>query len=219
MFDTIVFILQALACVAFSLSGTIAAIIKKADAVGAFVLSMTTVFGGGLIRDIILGITPPALFTDRNMLIFSIISGATALIAFHLAFLTPASIFIMKHKNDFILNLLDAIGLSIFVVTGAKSAIDAGFADNYPLIVFAGVVTGTGGGILRDTLSNEIPLVFRKHIYMLPVIGGCIIYIILAEYVGGIISMIIPMAVIITLRILAIIFKWNLPIPGGKEKK
>ncbi|MGM9636965.1 MAG: trimeric intracellular cation channel family protein, partial [Eubacteriales bacterium] len=217
MVDTVIFIVECLGAVAFALSGTLVAIEKKADAVGAFVLSLTTAFGGGVIRDVILGITPPALLTDRKTQIQALIAVLISMICYQLAFFRSTAGFLNRHKNDFRLNLLDAIGLGVFCVVGVDVAIEQGHGDNIPLLVFMGCITGVGGGILRDIFGNSIPMVFRKHIYMLPAILGSLIYVFTRRTLLRIPAMLISIVFIIAVRVLASHFRWNLPIPQDAE--
>lgn len=219
MVNTVIFIVECLGAVAFALSGTLVAVEKRADAVGAFVLSLTTAFGGGLIRDIILGITPPALLTDRGTQLQALIAVAVAMVCYHLTFYRAAAGFISRHKNDFRLNLLDAIGLGVFCVVGVNVAIEQGYRDNVLLLVFMGCITGVGGGILRDIFCDSIPMVFRKHIYMLPAILGSLIYVFTLRLIHQIPAMLISIAFIIAVRVLASHFRWNLPVPKYTESE
>ncbi|MGM9681809.1 MAG: trimeric intracellular cation channel family protein [Eubacteriales bacterium] len=219
MVDTVIFIVECLGAVAFALSGTLVAVEKRADAIGAFVLSLTTAFGGGLIRDIILGITPPALLTDRGTQLQALIAVLIAMVCYHLTFYRAAAGFISRHKNDFRLNLLDAIGLGVFCVVGVNVAIEQGYRDNVLLLVFMGCITGVGGGILRDIFGNSIPMVFRKHIYMLPAILGSLIYVFTLRLIHQIPAMLISISFIIAIRVLASHFRWNLPVPKYTESE
>ena len=217
MVDTVIFLVECLGAISFALSGILVAIKRQADAVGAFVLAMTTAFGGGMIRDLFLGITPPNLFTDPEMGIQAAIALAIAMICYFFAFFRRTAVFIDRHRNDFMLNLFDAIGLGVFCVTGVNVAIGAGHADNVFLLVFMGCITGVGGGILRDVFASAIPLVFRKHIYMLPAILGSLIYIFGRRILPELAAMLIAIGFIITVRILAALFRWNLPVPKGNQ--
>lgn len=215
MVDTVIFLVELLGAISFALSGILVAIKRQADAVGAFVLAMTTAFGGGMIRDLFLGITPPNLFTNPKMGIEALIALSIAMLCYLFAFFRRTAVFIDRHKNDFMLNLFDAIGLGVFCVTGVNVAISDGHADNVFLLVFMGCLTGVGGGILRDVFASAIPLVFRKHIYMLPAILGSLIYIYGRQILPELAAMLIAIGFIITVRILAAIFRWNLPVPKG----
>ncbi len=219
MVDTVIFWVECLGAISFALSGILVAIKRQADPVGAFVLALTTAFGGGMIRDLFLGISPPNLFTDPDMGIQAAIALTIAMLCYLFAFFRRTATVIDRHKNDLILNLFDAIGLGVFCVTGVNVAISDGHADNIPLLIFTGCLTGVGGGILRDVFASTIPMVFRKHIYMLPAILGSLIYIYGRQILPELAAMLIATAFIITVRILAAIFRWNLPVPKGNSSE
>ena len=216
--DTVIFLIQCLGVVSFAISGTIIAISKKSDFVGALIISFLTVFGGGFIRDLTLGITPPHIFFDREYHLLALIVLVVSTVCFHLAFSKKASSFMFRHKNDFWLNFFDAIGLAIFCIFGIKTAINYGYGENYGLLIFVGGITGAGGGILRDLFANEIPMVFRKHVYLLPTILGACIYVFTYKIIPEPISLIVSILFIIVLRVFAIIFRWNLPVPGRNNE-
>lgn len=217
MVDAVIFSVEMLGTIAFALSGILVAIKRQADAVGAFVLALTTAFGGGLIRDLFLGITPPKLFTDPGMGIQALVALIIAMLCYLLAFFRPTAAFIDHHKDNLLFNISDAVGLAVFCVTGVNVAIERGYGNNLFLSVFMGCLTGVGGGILRDVFANTIPMVFRKHIYMLPAILGSLIYVFGRKILPEIAAMLIAIAFIITVRILAVVFKWNLPVPHRED--
>ena len=214
MVDVILNIVEYIGVISFAISGTVIAINKKTDAVGALVFALLTCFGGGMIRDIALGDVPKILTETKNYflaLTCIVVSG----VCFALAFIPKTADFITKHSHDFAVEFTDAIGLSGFCVFGIDVAIEAGF-DSTVLLIFCGCITGVGGGVLRDICSAEIPFIFRKHIYLIPTLCGAIFYAVTYKYIPHLVSMLIAITIIIGLRVLAIIFKWNLPVPKGK---
>ena len=213
MVDIILNIVEYIGVISFAISGAVIAISKKTDAVGALFFSLLTCFGGGIIRDIALG-DVPRLFTETRNYFLALICIIISGICFSLAFVPKTADFITRHSHDFVIEFTDAIGLSVFCVFGIDVAIDMGF-DNTILLIFCGCITGVGGGMLRDICSAEIPFVFRKHIYLIPTLCGAIVYSITYKYIPHLVSMVIAIAIIITFRILAIVFKWNLPVPKG----
>lgn len=214
MVDIILNIVEYIGVVSFAISGTVIAINKKADAVGAVVFALLTCFGGGMLRDIILGITPRIL-TNREYHYLALTCIIVALICFVLAFIPKTATFITRHSHDFAIEFTDAIGLSVFCVFGVDVAIELS-GGNPVLLIFCGCITGVGGGMLRDICSAEIPFIFRKHIYLIPTLCGSSFYALTYKHIPHLSSMLIAIGIIITLRVLAIIFKWNLPVPGGK---
>ena len=112
------------------------------------------------------------------------------------------------------------IGLALFCILGVDSAIHfLGSPSNPALLIFCGCITGIGGGILRDIFSAQIPLVFRKHIYLIPALLGTGCYVLLLSHLPRLAAILISVSIILVIRILAILFHWNLPTPLGKEPK
>ena len=209
----VTFIVEACGVIAFAASAAIVSIRKRADIVGVLVLAETTVFGGGIVRDLVLGVTPPHIFWDKQYIALAVLTAAVACACYGLAFSRRASAFLNRHSNDFFLNLFDSIGLAIYCVSGINTAIAAGYGQNEWLLVFAGCITGVGGGVLRDVMSSELPLIFRKRVYFLPVLIGSVLYAFIFPYLPQLAAMLISIGVILTLRVLAIVFRWNLPTP------
>jgi uncharacterized membrane protein YeiH len=183
------FIVEACGVVAFAISAAIVSIRKRADSVGVLVLAETTVFGGGIIRDVILGITPPHVFWDKQYIALSLLTAVIAAACYALAFSRRASAFLDRHRNDFWLNLFDSIGLAVYCVSGINTAIEAGFGQNEWLLIFVGCITGVGGGVLRDVMSSELPLIFRKRVYFLPVLIGSVLYAFIFPYLPQLAAM------------------------------
>lgn len=168
------------------------------DILGVVTLGVLTAIGGGIIRDIIIGVVPPTAFCDP---IYTIIAIAAALIAFF-----P---FISKKINldHFIWVLTDSIGLGAFTIIGVQT----GFSfDNLFLEIFLGVITGVGGGVIRDICSGDIPMIFIKHFYACPCIIGAAICAVMNRYDSDL-GMLFGFITILVLRLLAAKFRWHLP--------
>ena len=152
MLNTLVFIFEIVGTVAFAISGAITALKKQMDVFGVAILALVTAVGGGAIRDIVLGNTPPMTFRNPVYALVAIITGVAVFIPL---VRTVAS---KKQKAfDMFLLITDSLGLGIFTVVGIRTAIEAGRGENWFLLIFVGVITGVGGGILRDICSAEIP--------------------------------------------------------------
>ena len=192
------FVLEILGTVAFSISGAMVAVNKKMDILGVAILGMTTAVGGGIIRDLIIGVTPPVAFRDP---LYALLAIVVSIIVF-----LP---FIRKHINiDSMLFVIpDAIGLGTFAVVGVISGMPF---DNLFLEIFLGTLTGVGGGILRDIFAAERPLVFVKHFYAGACIIGATCCALIYPYNHDI-AMLSGITVTIVLRILAARYKWDLP--------
>lgn len=198
-----ILILESLGTIAFAISGAMQAINKKLDIFGIIILAMITATGGGMMRDIILGINPPKAFTDP---IYCILAVLTALCV---------AIIVNKRKKPLpyldIINLFDAFGLAIFCITGANASI-ALYPQNMFLCIFVGVLTGIGGGILRDMLSASIPSVLKKELYAVPAIFGTVCYYLGRFHFSYGVSVSIGILLIVSIRLYATKKEMSLPI-------
>lgn len=201
--------LEILGTIAFSVSGAIEAMKKEMDMLGVLVLGLVTAVGGGILRDVLMGQFPPAAFQNsRNALI--------AIGAAFLAFVVGA---ILSKKNkelhssiwNYALLISDAVGLGAFTVLGIRYVQEQLGYDQPVLLMFVGVVTGVGGGLMRDIFAGNVPYIFRKHVYATASIAGAVVYLCLEktghiEFAGA-----ISLLLVLVLRLLAAKFKWNLP--------
>lgn len=207
--DLIIYIFEMIGTVAFASSGALVGIRKNMDIFGVNVLGITTAVGGGCIRDIILGITPPKMFQNFSYVGASILISCILFTIFYLNQELLSSRFLETYERVMI--SLDAIGLGVFTVMGIRTAIEASFENNLFLLIFVGAVTGIGGGMLRDVMAGMTPFVFVKHVYAIASILGAVCYIILRLYIQDTISLFLGAAVVIIIRLLAAHFRWNLP--------
>lgn len=199
--------------VIFSLQGSLVAIEYGLDVLGIFVLALSTAVGGGMTRDIILGNTPPNLFKDPIYCLLAALTALVVMLTYHL---------VTKNMNDKIKpfmigcgNVCDAIGLGIFTVVGMKVCMQAGYQDNLFLCTFVGVLTGVGGGVLRDVLVRRTPVILRKEIYAVAAIIGGICYWYLQQHIQDTVAMYIAAFIIIIIRLLSI--KKDVHLPRLKE--
>lgn len=206
----IILVLELIGTVAFAVSGAVAAMEKHLDIFGVLFCGIITALGGGTIRDTLLGKFPPAMFSDYIYLIFAI---GTSLVAFIVAKILNTRFERNVKVIDKVNNVFDAVGLGVFTVVGINAAIRAGFTDNAFFAIFLGATTGCGGGILRDIIIREIPSVFTKRIYAVASLaGGTLYYLLLVTFsLGNILSVSASIALIFILRLLASVFRWDLP--------
>jgi uncharacterized membrane protein YeiH len=184
----------------FALSGALVAVRKDLDIVGIAVLSISAGLGG-MIRDLVLGATPPAAFRSEAYL-FVAAGAAIARFFFH-PLIARLSISIL---------LMDALGLGFFAVVGTAKSLDAGLA--LVPAVLPGVFTGAGGGVVRDLLASEIPLILRRDIYALAALLGAALFAALIHFSANhTAAVIIAVAETFALRVLAIRFNWQAPRP------
>lgn len=191
--------------IAFAISGALIGIRKKLDLFGVIFLAVTTAVGGGIFRDILIGITPPTAFIDPTSCIISII---TALFVF---FFYDEKL----SKLEKFVAVSDALGLGVFTAVGCRTAmlhnVDGVFA-----VVFMGMCTGVGGGIVRDILVKDIPYVLKKEIYAIASIAGALFYYLLRRHFSDIISLYTCCLFIFVIRLLAMKFNINLPVRKNK---
>lgn len=204
--DVFLFTLELIGTIAFAIGGSVLAIKNKMDVLGVIILACIAALGGGLIRDIVINSENIVVFNQPIYLAISII---TALIVF-IIFYTSKRIDLFDNKKFmFFLNISDALGLGVFVVIGAQTALS--ITDNILLIIFCSLITGVGGGIIRDLLVNRIPNIFRKHIYAVAALIGIVIYIIFNYYNLTVIGCVLCITVVTVIRILSHCFKLSLP--------
>ena len=202
----VVFILELMGTIAFAASGALVAIDKKMDVLGVCILGLTTAVGGGIMRDLILGITPPAAFQDP-------VFAMTAILVSLILFIPSVRQTLQRTGKiyDFLLLVMDSIGLGLFTVAGVRAAYSANEGNLLFLCTFVGVLTGVGGGILRDTFAGNTPFIFVRHFYACASIIGAMLCAILWPVTGSLSAMIAGASVTILLRLLAARYRWSLP--------
>lgn len=191
--------------VAFAVSGALLGLEKRMDILGISILGLTTAVGGGVIRDIILGITPPMTF--RNPLYAAIAIGVSVLV---FVIVRKRSLFKGRFYEITML-IMDSAGLGVFTVIGINTAFVRDDSYGIFLLVFVGVMTGVGGGILRDVMAGDRPYIFVKHFYASASIIGAVVCVAVWDVLGSITSMFVGTAVVIVLRLCAARFRWSLP--------
>lgn len=195
--------LDIIGTIVFALSGALLAVRKDLDIVGVVVLSVAAGLGGGMVRDVLLGATPPVALENELLLLLAMGAGIAGF------FFHPR----IGRLNQSI-RLLDALGLGVFAVVGALKTLEAGLGP-VPAVLL-GVVSGVGGGVIRDLLGGEIPLVLRRDIYALAALAGAVACVVIVE--AGLatgIATVVGIASTLTLRVLAVWFGWQAPRPGN----
>lgn len=208
MSQQVLFVFEVIGTIAFALSGAITGLQKKMDLFGIVILGLTTAVGGGALRDIVLGATPPAMFSDPT---YALLSIGVAIVVFF-----PMVRRLLQKKQkwyDNTLLVMDSLGLGVFTVVGIRVAHQVADADNMFLMVFVGVITGIGGGLMRDIMAGNTPYIFVKHVYATASIAGAIACVLLWDLWGEVAAMVIGATVIVILRFCAAHFHWSLPRP------
>jgi len=207
--EKIVSMIELIGIVAFAISGAMVAIQKKLDIFGVIVLGITTALGGGVIRDLLLGRVPPMMFQKP---IYAILATIFAVATFVFACIVGEVKGKQKELYASIINFLDAIGLGVFAATSVNMVLTNYEHAGIFLSVFMGTVTAVGGGVLRDMMSNEIPLILKKRIYAIAAIIGSVVYYILWNCnVPFEVTMFSSIFITVIIRLLAKRYRWNLP--------
>ena len=199
------FYFELIGAVAFAISGAALGIRKEMDLFGVAMMGMTTAVGGGILRDMMLGQTPPAALRDPLQ---ALVAVAASLLVFYIWRRRRETMH--NRCAELVLLVADSIGLGIFSAHGAAIAIQAGYGDNWFLVLFLGMLTGVGGGVLRDVCCVERPYIFTKHIYALASLAGAAVCMLLWTS-GQNIAMLTSCALTVVLRICAAVFRWGLP--------
>ena len=212
---TVLRIIEIIGFISFSMSGALISIDKETDLFGVIFLSITTCFGGGLLRDIIagqaIGRMLPAVLTDMNLEL--IVCILTALTVFCIASAFKRKYVEEEETVNRINNILDALGIGVFTAAGTGTYMSLG-----PLVAITmGVVSSVGGSMTRDVILGVVPQVLRKRIYVLALIAGSVVYYVITEHAlasysaADVVATIACTAIIFIIRMCATKFKWNMP--------
>lgn len=196
--------------IAFAVSGAMTGLKHRLDLFGVIFIAVTTALGGGVIRDIIIGYIPPMMFRNYQYVLMAMLP---AVILFGIAYFSKSRFYTKESFIDTWANVFDALGLGSFVVSGMQAGIEAGYVDNGFFLVFLGLLSGIGGGVMRDLFVHRRPLVLVKHIYAVAAIaGGCLFWFLIVYLkVADLLSTGIVITVVFAIRMLATKYHWNLP--------
>ncbi len=210
MTEIILKIIEIIGTIAFAVSGTLVAIKAKFDVFGVLVVGCITAVGGGITRDIIVGQTPPLIFS--NLYILGI-AALTSVTVFVIAYTKRKAFERVRERVEHVNNYFDAAGLAAFTVMGVELCFSTyEVCHNAFLTITLGVLTGVGGGLLRDIFTENTPYIFKKHIYALASILGASVYYVIRLYVDNtILPTIAGIIVVFLLRLLATKYRWSLP--------
>lgn len=203
-YATTVVVLDLMGIFVFATSGALVAVRKGMDLFGVLVLAGATGLGGGFVRDVLIGATPPAALMDWRYLVVPIAAGL-------LTFVLP---FAEGGRRERAMLTMDAVGLAVFCATGALKATAYGLS---PLpAALMGMLTGIGGGIIRDLLANRMPEVFRGELYATPALAGAAITVGLNNgSLPPVAVALVGAAVCLIWRLAALWWEWKAPMPRG----
>ena len=209
----IISIIETIGIIAFAISGSMVAIDKGMDLFGVVFLGMTTCFGGGIIRDVILG-RMPLFFTSMWLhvalaFVFSVVTFIIALV-FRRGYLRN------EERVLSVINYIDALGIGAFTISGIKVCVETFSEYGAFLAILMGTLTAVGGGMIRDICLRTVPFIFRKRIYVIASLSGGIVYYVLTTvFKKGVFTEVLFCTVgiltVFVIRVLATVFKWNLP--------
>lgn len=205
--ESVLFILEIIGTIAFAVSGAFVAVKAKFDIFGVIVVGCITAIGGGIMRDTLIGSVPPQIFNKGYLVAMAAVSSIAV---FVLSYFDRNKFEDVNAKVDKVNNIFDAIGLAAFTVMGTEVAFEKGLSGNIFLSITIGVLSGVGGGLLRDIFTENLPYIFKKHIYAIASIGGSLIYYFLRN-VQVVVAVFSGLAFIIIIRLLATRYRWSLP--------
>ena len=201
-----IFILELIGTVAFAVSGAMVALKKNMDIFGVAILGLTTAVGGGALRDILLGNTPPVMFREP---VYALLAIFVSIVVF-----IPQVRHLLTHNHalyDRMMLVMDSLGLGIFTVVGINTAYELSNDYTFFLLVFVGTITGVGGGVLRDVMAGDTPYIFVKHVYACVSAVGAVLCAALYVPLGKAPAMFLGALTVIIIRLLAAHYKWSLP--------
>lgn len=200
---TTLYALDMLGTAAFAASGALAGVRRGMDLFGVLVLGIVTATGGGTLRDLLMGDTPPFIFKDETYLYLSVA--------------VSIAVFIFHRHLDILANpllFLDAVGLGTFVVIGASKALE--FKFGFVGTIMMGVMTATAGGMVRDLLSSQVPMVLQREVYASACIAGAALLYLLDRTTVPVPWSLLAAAMTVTvIRLLAVRYNWSLPRASG----
>lgn len=202
-FATTLVVLDLIGIFVFAVSGALVAVRRNLDLFAALVLGGVTGLGGGFIRDVLIGATPPAALADWRYLLVPIAAGLVTFF-FHTSI----------GRVERVITVFDAFGLALFCVTGALKAVDYGL-EPLPAALL-GMVTGIGGGMIRDVLAGSVPVIFEGVLYATPAFAGASVAVLLnrADVPLGIVAA-AGFGTCLGIRLLAMVRGWRAPLPKG----
>lgn len=206
--EIVFIVLEVLGTIAFAVSGAMVALQRRLDGFGVLFLGLTTALGGGCLRDVLLGRIPSAMFSHP---LYAVVALATALTVFLLAYCRRTGFFGHLEQIDRVNNIFDALGLGVFTVIGVRTCVAMGFGQNAFLCIFLGLITGVGGGVLRDMMSREIPMVLCRRVYAIASIIGGAAYFLLRTPLQESTAALTGVILVFAIRMLATHYRWSLP--------
>lgn len=206
---------ETIGTIAFAFSGAMTGLSKRMDIFGITVLAVMTGVGGGMIRDVLVGITPPSILRSPDGLLLSMATAWAVCLVYPF-------VEISRSSRKWILlfyAVSDTCGLAAFTVTGALTSLYKLPDYSYVLPVMLGLITACGGGIIRDMMAQKVPVVLKTEVYAIASVAGGFAVCLAWDYIGVGIASWIGFFLVIILRSLAIYFHWELYHPHARFDK
>ena len=200
--------MELIGTIAFAISGSLIAVRRSLDLFGVVLVGCITSVGGGIMRDLFLGKTPPSIFSNVIVLVIATI---TSIVVFIVSYFNANKFESFEKRIESINNFFDAVGLATFSAIGTEMACESGFLGMAIFSISMGLLTGVGGGIIRDILVDSTPYVLTKHIYALASVIGSTVYYLIRINSNKIVALIVAMPIIVIIRLLAAKYHWRLP--------
>ena len=207
--EFILLILEWIGTISFATSGALVAIRHSLDLFGVITVGTITAVGGGIIRDVMIGNVPPKIFSNPVILA---VAFAASVIVFVIAYICRKAFDKLQERIDTVNVLFDALGLGAFSIAGIETTRLTLSDDKILLIIIMGVITGVGGGVIRDVLVNEKPYILTKHIYAVVSVCACCIYCLLSMYFEQtLLATVLVLTFTVIMRLSAAKHRWKLP--------
>ena len=204
IYEPLLKVIEFLGTFAFAISGIRHAAAKHFDWLGGFVCGIAVAIGGGTIRDVMLGVTP--FWMTSSIYIICTVLAQVFVIVFARS--------LRKLDNTWF--LFDTFGLALFTIVGLQKTLDCGYA--YWVAIIMGCITGAAGGVIRDVLLNNVPIIFKKEIYaMASIFGGVVYWALMRLGVDMNITVVVTFAIVCIIRLLAVKYHISLPVLKGEE--
>lgn len=198
MLDPFLLVLDIMGTIVFAITGLLAASRHQLDLFGAVVLAMVTAIGGGTLRDLILNV--PVFWLTHTEYIYLTVATTLAVAIYRRTHVIPARVLL----------ILDALGLAVFTIIGAQKALAMGYAD--VIAVMMGIMTGVVGGMIRDILVGEVPLILRKEIYATASFFGASVFVVASVYLDmGWLAVVLSLMTTLLARLGGVFWGWRLP--------
>jgi uncharacterized membrane protein YeiH len=204
LYEPLLKVIEFLGTFAFAISGIRQAAAKHFDWLGGFVCGIAVAIGGGTIRDVMLGVTP--FWMTSSIYIICTVMAQVFVIVFAKS--------LRRLDNTWF--LFDTFGLALFTIVGLQKTLDCGYA--YWVAIIMGCITGAAGGVIRDVLLNNVPIIFQKEIYaMASILGGLVYWVLIELGVDMSITVVVAFVVVCLIRFLAVKYHISLPVLRGED--